>query len=105
MLNNEKITKIIARRYIWLPFLMGVLLGIVCFVVFTGYDRMKIEKIADETLDFMQDRVKKYNDYKNNDKVKSLYRLADKTLELDQRLEEKDSRTVEQTADFAADRV
>ena len=51
MLNNEKITKIIARRYIWLPFLMGVLLGIVCFVVFTGYDRMKIEKIADETLD------------------------------------------------------
>lgn len=28
------------------------------FVVFTGYDRMKIEKIADETLDFMQDRVK-----------------------------------------------
>lgn len=58
MLNNEKITKIIARRYIWLPFLMGVLLGIVCFVVFTGYDRMKIEKIADETLDFMQDRVK-----------------------------------------------
>lgn len=38
--------------------LMGVLLGIVCFVVFTGYDRMKIEKIADETLDFMQDRVK-----------------------------------------------
>ena len=25
MLNNEKITKIIARRYIWLPFLMGVL--------------------------------------------------------------------------------
>ena len=49
MLNNEKITKIIARRYIWLPFLMGVLLGIVCFVVFTGYDRMKIEKIADET--------------------------------------------------------
>lgn len=71
MLNNEKITKIIARRYIWLPFLMGVLLGIVCFVVFTGYDRMKIEKIADETLDFMQDRVKKYDDYKNNDKVKS----------------------------------
>ena len=51
MLNNEKITKIIARRYIWLPFLMGVLLGIVCFVVFTGYDRMRIEKIADETLD------------------------------------------------------
>ena len=50
MLNNEKITKIIARRYIWLPFLMGVLLGIVCFVVFTGYDRMKIEKIADETI-------------------------------------------------------
>ena len=91
MLNNEKITKIIARRYIWLPFLMGVLLGIVCFVVFTGYDRMKIEKIADETLDFMQDRVKKYDDYKNNDKVKSLYRLADKTLELDQRLEEKDA--------------
>ena len=89
MLNNEKITKIIARRYIWLPFLMGVLLGIVCFVVFTGYDRMKIEKIADETLDFMQDRVKKYDDYKNNDKVKSLYRLADKTLELDQRLEER----------------
>lgn len=84
MLNNEKITKIIARRYIWLPFLMGVLLGIVCFVVFTGYDRMKIEKIADETLDFMQDRVKKYDDYKNNDKVKSLYRLADKTLELEQ---------------------
>lgn len=91
MLNNEKITKIIARRYIWLPFLMGVLLGIVCFVVFTGYDRMKIEKIADETLDFMQDRVKKYDDYKNNDKVKSLYRLADKTLELEQRLEEKDA--------------
>ena len=52
---------------------------------------MKIEKIADETLDFMQDRVKKYDDYKNNDKVKSLYRLADKTLELDQRLEEKDA--------------
>ena len=49
------------------------------------------EKIADETLDFMQDRVKKYDDYKNNDKVKSLYRLADKTLELDQRLEEKDA--------------
>ncbi len=91
MLKNEKITKIIARRYIWLPFLMGVLLGIVCFVVFTGYDRMKTEKIADETLNFMQVRVKKYDDYKNNDKVKSLYRLADKTLELDQRLEEKDA--------------
>lgn len=61
------------------------------FCGITGYDRMKIEKIADETLDFMQDRVKKYDDYKNNDKVKSLYRLADKTLELDQRLEEKDA--------------
>ena len=56
MLNNEKITKIIARRYIWLPFLMGVLLGIVCFVVFTGYDRMKIEKIADEMLAILSDR-------------------------------------------------
>ena len=29
------------------------------FCGITGYDRMKIEKIADETLDFMQDRVKK----------------------------------------------
>ena len=91
MLNNEKITKIIARRYIWLPFLTGILLGIACFGVFTVYDRMKIEKIAGETLNFMQDRVKKYDDYKNNDKVKSLYRLADKTLELEQRLEEKDT--------------
>lgn len=45
MPNNEKITKIIARRYIWLPFLMGVLLGIVCFVVFTGYDRIKLRKL------------------------------------------------------------
>ena len=49
MLNNEKITKIIARRYIWLPFLMGVLLGIVCFVVITGYEKMKIKKIKEET--------------------------------------------------------
>ena len=60
MLNNEKITKIIARRYIWLPFLMGVLLGIVCFVVFTGYDRMKIEKIADEMLAILSDRNRFY---------------------------------------------
>ena len=45
MLNNEKITKIIARRYIWLPFLMGVLLGIVCFVVKPVRHRIEVKTI------------------------------------------------------------
>ena len=87
MLNKEKWTGIITSRYIWLPLATGVLFVMICFIIFTGYDRMRIEKTADKTLDFMQERVKKYDNYKNNDKVKSLYRLADKTLELSQRLE------------------
>lgn len=97
MQNHEKVTKLIARRYIWLPLLLGISLGVLFFGIFTGYDMSRIGKIADETLDFMQERVKQYDNYKNNDKVKSLYRLADKTLELSQRLEEKENMEGEAT--------
>ena len=71
----------------------GIFIVMICFGVFTGYDRTRVGKIADRTLDFMQSRVKQYDNYKNNDKVKSLYRLADKTLELSQRLEEERCRS------------
>ena len=91
MLNKENWTGFISHKYIWMPFVAGIFIVMICFGVFTGYDRTRVGKIADRTLDFMQSRVKQYDNYKNNDKVKSLYRLADKTLELSQRLEEENT--------------
>ena len=45
------------------------------------YDVRRTEKAADKTLLFAKARILRYEDYKENDKVKSLYRLLDKTTE------------------------
>lgn len=46
------------------------------------YGVRRTEKAADKTLLFAKARILRYEDYKENDKVKSLYRLLDKTTEV-----------------------
>lgn len=51
-------------------------------VIFTEISNETVNKTADRVLDFVQTRVNTYEYFIQNDKVKSLYRLSDKTQEL-----------------------
>lgn len=67
-------------------FLVSIITGfvvvIIVGVIFTGICNEEVNKTADKVLDFVQTRVHTYEYYTQNDKVKSLYRLSDKTQEL-----------------------
>ncbi len=60
----------------------GFILVTIVAVIFTEISNETVNKTADKVLDFVQTRVHTYEYYTQNDKVKSLYRLSDKTQEL-----------------------
>ncbi len=70
-----------------LPFLL-VFLGIVCFSLFTSFDRNSLIKYVNESLSFSKLRINRYESFITNDRVKSLVRLIDKSVELSMVLKE-----------------
>ena len=60
----------------------GFILVTIVAVIFTEISNETVNKTADRVLDFVQTRVNTYEYFIQNDKVKSLYRLSDKTQEL-----------------------
>ena len=67
-------------------FLISIITGFILLtivaVIFTEISNETVNKTADRVLDFVQTRVNTYEYFIQNDKVKSLYRLSDKTQEL-----------------------
>lgn len=76
------------QKTVLVPLLIAILLFVTGYKVFTCYDLAKMHHVQMETYAFVQERVARYDAYKENDEVKSLYRLLDKTTELCQKLEE-----------------
>lgn len=68
--------------------LMTGVLFVVGFQLLTWYDLTRLGNVADKALAFTQERVQTFTDFKENDKIKSLYRLLDKTTELSRQLAE-----------------
>lgn len=85
-MENSKSRKISA-----LLFLLLLLIGIVVWGTFTGIDRKELKKSLNETTSFAKIKLKQYENFTANDRVKSLIRLLDKTKELSSNLKEIDS--------------
>ena len=71
----------ISVKMVYTVTFIGLFLIFAVYGPFTVYDVRRTEKAADKTLLFAKSRILRYEDYKENDKVKSLYRLLDKTTE------------------------
>ena len=71
----------ISVKMVYTVTFIGLFLIYAVYGLFTVYDVRRTEKAADKTLLFAKARILRYEDYKENDKVKSLYRLLDKTTE------------------------
>ncbi len=66
-----------------------VVMGIVIFTFFQGFDRNNLNHTLEETISFTKLRINRYDIFRTNDQVKSLVRLLDKTTELSGNLAEK----------------
>lgn len=75
------------RRFAIIVLILAGLFFTAGFQILTWYDLTRLGKIADESLAFTQERVQTFTDFTENDKVKSLYRLLDKTTELSRQIE------------------
>ena len=71
----------ISVKMVYTVTFIGLFLIFAVYGLFTVYDVRRTEKAADKTHLFAKARILRYEDYKENDKVKSLYRLLDKTTE------------------------
>lgn len=69
-----------------LLFLLLFLTGMVVWGAFTGVDQKELKKSLNETTSFAKIRLKQYDNFIANDRVKSLIRLLDKTRELSNNL-------------------
>ena len=76
------------QKTILIPLLIAILLFMTGYKVFTCSDLARMHRVQREIYAFVQEHVARYDAYKANDEVKSLYRLLDKTTELRQKLEE-----------------
>ena len=65
----------ISVKMVYTVTFIGLFLIFAVYGLFTVYDVRRTEKAADKTLLFAKARILRYEDYKENDKVKSLYRL------------------------------
>lgn len=70
-----------------LPFVL-IFLCISCFLIFTSFDRKTLIKTVNESLAFSKLRINRYESFITNDRVKSLVRLIDKSVELSSVLKE-----------------
>ena len=66
----------------WASLVLGAVVLAVILVVLWGQDQKNVLSITNETIDFLKERVVRYDNYVANDKTKSLVRLLDKTAEL-----------------------
>ena len=76
------------QKTILIPLLIAILLFMTGYKVFTCSDLARMHRVQTKIYAFVQEHVARYDAYKANDEVKSLYRLLDKTTELRQKLEE-----------------
>ena len=66
----------------WISLVLSAAVLAVILVVLWGQDQENILTTTNETIDFLKERVVRYDNYIANDKTKSLVRLLDKTAEL-----------------------
>lgn len=66
----------------WVSLVLSMVVLAVLLVVLWGQDQKNVLATTDETIDFLKERVVRYDNYVTNDKTKSLIRLLDKTAEL-----------------------
>ena len=73
-----------AKRVLFniLPILAGIVIMISGFILLTVHDTSQVVKASDQTLNFMKERITRFNSYTANDRTKSLVRLLDKANEL-----------------------
>ena len=60
--------KIAQKKVIIIPLFIGVIAFTILFLATTSYDKKRIDKIADETLAFMEERVNQFDQY---DRIRS----------------------------------
>ena len=77
MNSNSRIIKITAA-----VIAAGIFIVIAVYVYFTDYGNRLADDTAADAMSFVQTRVHGFEYYEQNDKVKSLYRLLDKSKEL-----------------------
>ena len=53
--------KIAQKKVIIIPLFIGVIAFTILFLATTSYDKKRIDKIADETLAFMEERVNQFD--------------------------------------------
>ena len=58
------------------------LIGVIIWMIFTKIDKAGLNETIAETIAFSKVRIQEYEDYTANDRVKSLIRLLDKSVEL-----------------------
>lgn len=78
-------TELHVRRWMWLP--AGALIMAALFWLTTWYELVRISDVTDEAFFFVEKRLEQYDNNLENDRVRSLYNLADKTAELGRHLD------------------
>ncbi len=68
-----------------------LLAGVIIWGIFTGIDIAGLRATLDETISFSKVRIQNFENYTANDRVKSLVRLLDKSVELSSNIEKFDN--------------
>lgn len=87
-MKSRKKKKPAKYKHTGLLIVIGIVLAVVSFCILTWYDRQRVNQVADQTLAFVKKHVERFENYTENDKIKDLYHLLEKTQELDERLKE-----------------
>ncbi len=82
-------------------FAVLVFTGIILFTFFQFSDKKNLQTTLEESISFAQKRISRYNKYQNNDKVKSLVRLQDKSLALTWAMKEESNFTQDSLKEYA----
>ncbi len=82
-------------------FAVLVFTGIILFTFFQFSDKKNLQTTLEESISFAQKRIGRYNKYQNNDKVKSLVRLQDKSLALTWAMKEEGGFTQDSLKEYA----
>ena len=87
-MKSRKKEKPVKYKHTGLLIVIGIVLAVVSFCMLTWYDRQRVNQVADQTLAFVKKHVERFENYTENDKIKDLYHLLEKTQELDERLKD-----------------
>ncbi len=89
------------RSFSGILFVVLIFLGIGLFSFFQFSDKKNLQATLEASISFAQNRISRYSKYQNNDKVKSLVRLQDKTLALTWTMKEDSNFTEDSLKEFA----